>query len=399
VDGTSGSETFGQVLERYLYDPYGKVTFLKADWSLQEGEVHADGTASAYANELLFTGHRLDPESGLYITLHRHYHPTLGRWMQRDPQGYVDGMGLYEYCGSRPLIMVDPFGDTITLRVVTKEHDGLSVSPGQIPTSVKQVQDANKDNLRNNYVGETVDRLRKLAPGCRVTVGVACHPQTGEFLKDSKGDIIFKIDVEPTSKGASKAGDRLLLELANSPRDVQIIYEPKQCRSINYKDPVTGGPSIRFDPNYVSDDYVQYQNTATRQYYWGRVTGDAAALGHELIHQYYTEHPQFIKPGYSTEQVLVPTPGGGKQQVTPKGEFANEEKAVVGRPDRTEGDAARPGAVRTGNQFQHTGRQVAPVITENALRETVTPSVRRVSYGAYSEQWLQGQGIVPKQPY
>jgi RHS repeat-associated protein len=103
-------DTAGAVVERYLYDPYGKVTFLKADWSLQEVEGHADGTASAYANELLFTGHRLDPESGLYITLHRHYHPTLGRWMQRDPKGYVDGMSLYLYCGACPLSRLDAMG-------------------------------------------------------------------------------------------------------------------------------------------------------------------------------------------------------------------------------------------------------------------------------------------------
>ena len=48
----------GDVAERVVYDPYGKPTFLKADWTLQEVAGHADGTASAYANEILFTGHR-----------------------------------------------------------------------------------------------------------------------------------------------------------------------------------------------------------------------------------------------------------------------------------------------------------------------------------------------------
>ena len=52
-------ETDGDVVERYIYDPYGKPLFLAADWSLQEnGDV--DGIASNYANEILFTGHRLD---------------------------------------------------------------------------------------------------------------------------------------------------------------------------------------------------------------------------------------------------------------------------------------------------------------------------------------------------
>jgi hypothetical protein len=48
----------GTVVERYLYDPYGKATVCDGSWTPREGN------ASAYSNEVLFTGHRLDPESG-----------------------------------------------------------------------------------------------------------------------------------------------------------------------------------------------------------------------------------------------------------------------------------------------------------------------------------------------
>ena len=94
-------DTSGAAVERYLYEPYGKVTVLDPDWSADE-----DGQPD-FANELLFTGHRLDGESGLYYALHRHYHPTLGRWVSRDPKGYVDGMGLYEYVQSAPIWRYD----------------------------------------------------------------------------------------------------------------------------------------------------------------------------------------------------------------------------------------------------------------------------------------------------
>jgi len=97
-------DTSGAAVERYLYEPYGKVTVLDPDWSADE-----DGQ-SDFANELLFTGHRLDGESGLYYAIHRHYHPTLGRWISRDPKGYVDGMGLYEYVRSRPATTSDALG-------------------------------------------------------------------------------------------------------------------------------------------------------------------------------------------------------------------------------------------------------------------------------------------------
>ena len=84
------------VVERYAYDPYGQVTVLDgesgydADGSVTEWSADAGG--SDWGNEIRFAGHRLDPESGLYHVRRRMYHPTLGRLMQRDPLGYVDGM-------------------------------------------------------------------------------------------------------------------------------------------------------------------------------------------------------------------------------------------------------------------------------------------------------------------
>ncbi len=62
---TALAEDDGDALERYLYDPYGNVTFLKADWSLQEVGGHDDGTASAYDNPILFAGYYRDSETAL----------------------------------------------------------------------------------------------------------------------------------------------------------------------------------------------------------------------------------------------------------------------------------------------------------------------------------------------
>ncbi|MCY2929869.1 MAG: hypothetical protein NTV86_10325 [Planctomycetota bacterium] len=38
------------------------------------------------------------------------YHPGTGRWLQRDPVGYKDGMNLYQYVNSRPATTSDPSG-------------------------------------------------------------------------------------------------------------------------------------------------------------------------------------------------------------------------------------------------------------------------------------------------
>ncbi|MBD3322778.1 MAG: hypothetical protein GF350_16885, partial [Chitinivibrionales bacterium] len=99
VDGSDGS-----VVERYAYDPYGKPTVMDADFSAD-----ADG-ASDVANEILYCGYRIDPETGLYHVRHRPYHPTLGRWGTRDRIGYLQGANLYEYASSLPLSRVDPNG-------------------------------------------------------------------------------------------------------------------------------------------------------------------------------------------------------------------------------------------------------------------------------------------------
>jgi len=38
------------------------------------------------------------------------YDYTTGRWLQRDPIGYADGMNLYEYVKNKPIIYLDPQG-------------------------------------------------------------------------------------------------------------------------------------------------------------------------------------------------------------------------------------------------------------------------------------------------
>jgi RHS repeat-associated protein len=54
-----------------------------------------------------------DPDGNRHALLFvraRHYDLTNGRWLQRDPMGYVDGPNLYEAFGGNPLSHVDPDG-------------------------------------------------------------------------------------------------------------------------------------------------------------------------------------------------------------------------------------------------------------------------------------------------
>ncbi len=103
--------TSGTVVERYVYDPYGAVTFYDDSWNLTHVSGHdVDGTASAFGNEILYCGYRYEPESGLYHVRNRMYVNGLGRWAQRDPIGYKGGVTFYEYVSQNPVKWCDPLG-------------------------------------------------------------------------------------------------------------------------------------------------------------------------------------------------------------------------------------------------------------------------------------------------
>ncbi|MBE3097123.1 MAG: hypothetical protein IMZ44_08325 [Planctomycetes bacterium] len=92
----------GAVVERYVYDPYGKVTILDGTTGGQtEWAADAD-QKSDVDNEILYCGYRFDPESGLYHVRHRSYHPTLGRWRTRADRSGVGGSAFargWRWCG------------------------------------------------------------------------------------------------------------------------------------------------------------------------------------------------------------------------------------------------------------------------------------------------------------
>ena len=59
---------------------------------------------------ILYAGYWYDPHLGLYHVRHRVYDPARGRWMQRDPIGYLGGPNLYAYVSGEPMGAVDPMG-------------------------------------------------------------------------------------------------------------------------------------------------------------------------------------------------------------------------------------------------------------------------------------------------
>jgi len=60
--------------------------------------------------DLRFPGQWFQLEAGLHYNWHRHYDPSLGRYTQPDPLGFVDGPSVYGYAQGRPITSIDPKG-------------------------------------------------------------------------------------------------------------------------------------------------------------------------------------------------------------------------------------------------------------------------------------------------
>ena len=111
----------GQLVERYEYTPYGQRTVYKKSgpddaltiaplWGSQR-VITSDDEEQAYGlNDIGHQGLPHDDESGLIYNRYRYVIPRLGRFMNPDKAGYVDGMSAHLYAVGRPVSVVDPFG-------------------------------------------------------------------------------------------------------------------------------------------------------------------------------------------------------------------------------------------------------------------------------------------------
>ena len=59
----------------------------------------------------------------------RYYDPEIGRYLTRDPAGYVDGLNVYLYVGNNPVNSFDPMGLKDKLRLFEVGHGGSLGSP------------------------------------------------------------------------------------------------------------------------------------------------------------------------------------------------------------------------------------------------------------------------------
>ena len=90
------TDSSGNIVNKYAYDPYGKVL------SQVEGISNPFKYVGAFGV--------MDEGNGLLYMRARYYDPATGRFISKDPIGWAGGFNLYAYTGNNPVNWVDPSG-------------------------------------------------------------------------------------------------------------------------------------------------------------------------------------------------------------------------------------------------------------------------------------------------
>ena len=92
--------TNGELVWRWDSAPFGETT----------PNEDPDGDFNLFSLPLRFPGQYADAETGLHYNYFRDYEPAIGRYVQSDPLGLVDGLNTYHYSRSNPAGNFDGFG-------------------------------------------------------------------------------------------------------------------------------------------------------------------------------------------------------------------------------------------------------------------------------------------------
>jgi RHS repeat-associated protein len=165
-----------KVVERYTYDPYG-TTYIET-WN---GSGFDEVEASAYGNPFAWTAQRYDAGVGLYAFPFRGYSPSLGRFLQRDPLGYIDGPNLYEYVRSMPTYYVDSLGLCTTWEWMS----GVCAAADNARATHRRVADMARDRGMDDLAEEAERDARCL--GARTGAGLTAALDGAQQTLDGAG--------------------------------------------------------------------------------------------------------------------------------------------------------------------------------------------------------------------
>ncbi|MEN5160720.1 RHS repeat domain-containing protein [Achromobacter spanius] len=78
-------------------------------WGVAKEAISTAAGAAGIRNSIRFQGQYWDHGTGLHYNRHRYYDPEIGRFIAKDPIGFVGGINLFVYAPN-PIEWIDPFG-------------------------------------------------------------------------------------------------------------------------------------------------------------------------------------------------------------------------------------------------------------------------------------------------
>ncbi len=149
---TAITTSAGSIAERYAYSAYGQPTILDASASVL--------SSSAINNRYTYTGREWDATLGLHHFRARWMSTSAGRFLSRDPIGYMDGLSLYG--NFMVLGTLDPSGEsTFEILLNTKITNERCVGCGDSKWIVQYSLDASSvpPNGKPRVIGYIVQKV------------------------------------------------------------------------------------------------------------------------------------------------------------------------------------------------------------------------------------------------
>lgn len=182
----------GTVVERYEYTAYGEPAVLRGVPSGGSSENGAVTYASTVGNPLMHQGLWRDGESKSYQNRYRVLNSVVGRFLQRDPLGYVSSSNLYLFALSGPLMLMDPLG--------LKEVCGPTVAA---LTGSWCAEEEVYDAARDAFDESVWDRTQGTMDGVASSLSVGITDALGVNAGDALGDHTFDPDNRENAAGVA----------------------------------------------------------------------------------------------------------------------------------------------------------------------------------------------------
>ncbi len=124
---------YGWDLTKNVTEIFGKAGYLRTAYTYTPyGEATATGDVT---QPITWSSEYADEELALIYYNYRHYNPTDGRWINRDPIEYEDGWNVYTFVGDNPSTTIDILGlwcfqkqDPSMKKVIEQSAAGLLIS-------------------------------------------------------------------------------------------------------------------------------------------------------------------------------------------------------------------------------------------------------------------------------